>query len=56
MYDVKSSFDENHSDKENENIETINTKEIMFDFPTILEERTVEEVTEKNIPRNTNKY
>ena len=50
MYDVKPSFDKNHSDKENENIETINTKEIIFDFPTILEERTVEEVAEKIYP------
>ena len=38
------------TDKENENIETINTKEITFDFPTILEERTVEEVAEKTYP------
>ena len=51
MYNVKPSFEENHSDKENENIETINTKEITFDFPTILEERTVEEVTEKTYPK-----
>ena len=36
--------------KENENIETINTKEITFDFPTILEERTVEKIAEKTYP------
>ncbi len=50
MYDVKPSFDKNHSDKENENIKTINTKEIIFDFPTILEERTVEKIIEKTYP------
>ena len=46
----KPSFNDNNYNKENENIETINTEEITFDFPTILEERTVEEVTEKIYP------
>ncbi len=50
IYKGKPSYDNNNYNKENENIETINTKEIIFDFPTILEERTVEEITEKTYP------
>ena len=50
IYKGKPSFNDNNYNKENENIETINTKEITFDFPTILEERTVEEVAEKVYP------
>ena len=50
MYKGKPSFNDNNYNKENENIETINTKEIIFDFPTILEERTVEEITKKTYP------
>ena len=50
IYKGKPSFNDNNYNKENENIETINTKEIIFDFPTILEERTVEEITEKTYP------
>ena len=51
IYEGKPSSNDNNYNKENENIETINTKEITFDFPTILEERTVEEVTEKTYPK-----
>jgi hypothetical protein len=50
IYKGKPSFNDNNYNKENENIETINTKEIIFDFPTILEERTVEEITKKTYP------
>ena len=50
IYEGKPSFNDNNYNKENENIETINTKEITFDFPTILEERTVEKIIEKTYP------
>ena len=50
IYEGKPSSNDNNYNKENENIKTINTKEIIFDFPTILEERTVEEITEKTYP------
>ena len=50
IYEGKPSSDDNNYNKENENIETINTKEITFDFPTILEERTVEKIIEKTYP------
>ena len=50
IYKGKPSFNDNNYNKKNENIETINTKEITFDFPTILEERTVEKIIEKTYP------
>ena len=50
IYEGKPSSNDNNYNKENENIETINTKEIIFDFPTILEERTVEKIIEKTYP------
>ena len=50
IYEGKPSSNDNNYNKENENIETINTKEITFDFPTILEERTVEKIIEKTYP------
>jgi cell division protein FtsN len=50
IYEGKPSFNDNNYNKENENIKTINTKEITFDFPTILEERTVEKIIEKTYP------
>ena len=50
IYEGKPSFNDNNYNKENENIKTVNTKEIIFDFPTILEERTVEEITKKIYP------
>ena len=50
IYEGKPSFNDNNYNKENENIEAINTKEITFDFPTILEERTVEKIIEKTYP------
>jgi len=50
IYEGKPSSNDNNYNKENENIKTINTKEIIFDFPTILEERTVEEIAEKIYP------
>jgi len=50
IYEGKPSSNDNNYNKENENIETTNTKEITFDFPTILEERTVEKIIEKTYP------
>ena len=50
IYEGKPSSNDNNYNKENENIETINTKEITFDFPTILEERAVEKIIEKTYP------
>ena len=50
IYEGKPSSNDNNYNKENENIETINTKEIIFDFPTILEERIVEKIIEKTYP------
>ena len=50
IYEGKPSSNDNNYNKENENIETINTKEITFDFPTILEERTVEKIIENTYP------
>ena len=50
IYEGKPSSNDNNYNKENENIETINTKEITFDFPTILEERIVEKIIEKTYP------
>ena len=50
IYEGKPSSNDNNYNKENENIKTINTKEIIFDFPTILEERTVEKIIEKKYP------
>ena len=50
IYEGKPSSNDNTYNKENENIKTVNTKEIIFDFPTILEERTVEKIIEKTYP------